>query len=173
MAEFFAPILGIFEYIDTLEPSLEMRGSFYVHPWVTVAHGMGMVLFAGTILMMDLRLLGIGNMATPFSQVQRRLFPWQIAGMTITTISGLALVFANPMNYATNILFWTKMLAMVVAALNALAFHFVTQYSLADWDAGATPPFAAKLAGGLSVVLWVNVIVAGRMMPYPLRWFGD
>jgi hypothetical protein len=170
MAELFAPIVDFFKYIDTLESSLELRGSSYVHPWITVCHVMGMGLFAGTILMMDLRLLGVGNMRTPFSQVQRRLFPWQIAGIAITTMTGLALVFANPMNYATNIIFWTKMLAMVVAALNALAFHFVTEYSLADWDAGKTPPFGAKLAGGLSVALWVNVIVAGRLMPYALTW---
>jgi hypothetical protein len=170
MADFFAPVRDLFAYIDTLESSVELRGSSYVHPWITVFHVLGMGLFAGTILMMDLRLLGLGNMRTPFSQVQRRLFPWQIFGMAISTITGLLLVFANPMNYATNVIFWTKMLAMVVAALNALAFHFITEYSLAEWDAGQTPPFAAKLAGGLSIALWVNVVVAGRLIPYALTW---
>ena len=170
MADLVAPLRDFFAYIDTLESSLDLRGSSYVHPWITVFHVMGMGLFGGTILMMDLRLLGVGNMRTPFSQVQRRLFPWQIFGMAIITVTGLLLVFANPMNYATNVVFWTKMLGMVVAALNALAFHFVTEYSIADWDAGKTPPFGAKLAGALSILLWVNVIVAGRLMPYALTW---
>ena len=44
-------------------------------PYLTVAHVLSMCLFAGLIVMMDLRLLGIGNMSTPFSEVQKRLFP--------------------------------------------------------------------------------------------------
>src|SRR5918993_86530 len=166
MADYFTPLRDLFVSVSEMESSIEMRGSFYVHPWVTVTHVVGMCVFAGTILMMDLRLFGIGNMRTPFSQVQRRLFPWQIGGMAVSALTGVALVFANPMNYFANIIFWTKMLAMVVAALNALAFHFITEFSLADWDAGGQPPLGAKLAGGVSILLWVNVIVAGRLIPY-------
>jgi hypothetical protein len=142
-------------------------------PWVFVLHVVSLGLFAGTILMMDLRLLGVGYMQTPFSQVQRRLFPWQIAGMTFSAVTGLALVYGNPMNYVTNIIFWVKMLAMGLAGLNALAFHFITEYTLIDWDRGETPPFGAKLAGGLSIILWANVIVSGRLIPYALTWFRE
>ena len=101
--------------------------------------------------------------------MQRRLFPWQIAGIAFATITGVTLVYGNPMNYFANIIFWTKMLTMALAGLNALAFHFITEYTLIDWDAKVTPPFGAKLAGGLSIVMWANVIVAGRLIPY--NWF--
>jgi hypothetical protein len=90
--------------------------------------------------------------------------------MVLSSITGLMLVFGNPMNYFANIIFWTKMFAMGIAGLNALAFHFITEYSLIDWDAGVTPPFGAKLAGALSLVLWANVILAGRLIPY--NWFA-
>ena len=162
---------SLFETINTMESSIALRESQYVFPWLVVSHVLSMCLFAGTILMMDLRLLGVGNMQTPFSQVQRRLFPWQLAGMVLSSITGLTLVFGNPMNYFANIIFWTKMFAMGIAGLNALAFHFITEYSLIDWDAGVTPPFAAKLAGGLSVVLWAIVVLAGRLIPY--NWFQN
>jgi hypothetical protein len=132
-----------------------------------------MMMFAGTILMMDLRLLGVGYMQTPFSQVQRRLFPWQMAAMLFSAMTGLALVYGNPPNYVTNIIFWVKMLAMALAGLNALAFHYITEYTLVDWDAGRTPPTGAKLAGALSIVLWCNVIVSGRLIPYALTWFRN
>src|SRR5262245_44191045 len=130
-------------------------------PWVFVSHVISMCMFAGTILMMDLRLLGVGHMQTPFSQVQRRLFPWQMGAMLVSSATGLALVWGNPLNYVTNIIFWLKMLAMLVAGLNALA----------DWDSGKTPPSAARLAGWLSIILWVNVVVSGRLIPYALTWF--
>ena len=171
MAEYFAPLKALFMYVAEFPSSVALRESQYVMPWFFVSHVVSMCLFAGTILMMDLRLLGIGNMQTPFSQVQRRLFPWQMAGMTFSAITGLVLVYGNPMNYFANIIFWTKMIAMALAGLNALAFHFITEYTLVDWDAGATPPTGAKLAGGLSILLWANVILAGRLIPY--NWFQN
>jgi hypothetical protein len=171
MADYVAPLRHLFEYVSELPTSIALRESQYLMPWVFVAHVISMCMFAGTILMMDLRLLGVGNMQTPFSQVQRRLFPWQMFAMVVSSATGLALVWGNPLNYVTNIIFWVKMLAMGIAGLNALAFHFITEYTLVDWDAGQTPPFGAKLAGALSKIHWVNVVVAGRLMPYALTWF--
>jgi len=173
MGELFMPLRDLAMWVSEVEYSIALRESQYVMPWVFVLHVVSLAMFAGTILMMDLRLLGVGHMQTPFSQVQRRLFPWQMAGMMFAAISGLALVFGNPMNYVTNIIFWVKMLAIVLAGLNALAFHFITEYSLVDWDTGARPPFGAKLAGAISIVLWANVIVSGRLIPYALTWFRE
>jgi len=171
MADFFAPLRSLFEYVAEFPSSIALRESQYVMPWVFVLHVISMCMFAGTILMMDLRLLGVGYMQTPFSQVQRRLFPWQMAAMFLSSATGLALVWGNPMNYVTNIIFWMKMMTMVIAGVNALAFHFITEYALVNWDTGPRPPFGAKLAGGLSIALWANVIVSGRLIPYALTWF--
>ena len=171
LGDYFAPLLTLANYVSELPTSVNLRESQYVMPWVFVLHVISMCMFAGTILMMDLRLLGVGYMQTPFSQVQRRLFPWQMVAMFISSATGLALVWGNPLNYVTNIIFWLKMLAMVIAAINALAFHFITEYTVVDWDAGRTPPSGAKLAGWLSIILWVNVVLAGRLMPYALTWF--
>ena len=171
LADYFAPLHSLFEWVAEFDSSIALRESQYMMPWVFVLHVVSMCMFAGTILMMDLRLLGVGHMQTPFSQVQRRLFPWQMAAMLFSTVTGLALVYGNPMNYVTNIIFWVKMVAMGIAGLNALAFHYITEYTLVDWDAGETPPFGAKLAGGISIILWANVIVAGRLIPYSLTWF--
>ncbi|HVG71536.1 MAG TPA: DUF6644 family protein [Vicinamibacterales bacterium] len=173
MAEWFAPLRGLFEYVAEFPSSIALRESLYVMPWIFVFHVISMCMFAGTILMMDLRLLGVGYMKTPFSQVQRKLFPWQMAAMLFSTATGLALVWGNPLNYVTNIIFWVKMLAMGIAGVNALAFHFITEYTLIDWDAGQTPPVGAKLAGAISIVLWGNVVIAGRLMPYALTWFRE
>ena len=171
LGDYFAPLQNLANYVSELPTSVQLRESQFVMPCVFVAHVISMCMFAGTILMMDLRLLGVGHMQTPFSQVQRRLFPWQMFAMVFSSVTGLALVWGNPLNYVTNIIFWVKTLAMLIAGLNALAFHFITEYTLVDWDAGRTPPPAAKLAGWLSIFLWANVIVSGRLIPYALTWF--
>ena len=169
MDSLIASLRTLFETVGEFESSIAFRESLYVGPWTTVAHIISMCLFAGTIVMMDLRLLGIGNMQTSFSQLQRRLFPWQMAGMMLAAATGLLIVYGNPMNFFANVIFWTKMITMAIAALNALAFHYITYNSVADWDAGVTPPLGAKLAGLLGILLWANVIVAGRLIPY--NWF--
>jgi hypothetical protein len=120
--------------------------------------------------MMDLRLLGIGNMQTPFSQLQKRLFPWQMLGMALSTVTGLVLVYGDPVRFYTNIFFWMKMSLMVIAGVNALAFHYIEYFNVDNWD-NRVPPYGAKLAGALGLGLWAFVIVSGRLIPY--NWFQN
>ena len=168
MAEFMMPVRSVFEYVSNLQQSIDLRESQYVWSLFEVAHVVSMCLFAGLIIMMDLRLVGIGNMQTPFSTLQKRLFPWQMLGMALSAITGLILVFGDPMRFYANIFFWMKMSLMAIAALNAMAFHYITYFDVNTWD-NKVPPYGAKLAGALGLGLWAFVIVSGRLIPY--NWF--
>lgn len=169
MIELLMPLRGLFEWVSEFPTSIALRESQYMWPWVIVIHVVSMGFFAGLVLMMDLRLLGVGNMRTPFSEVQRRLFPWQMAAMAMSAITGTTLLYADPMRFYVNIFFWMKMLMMLLTAINALAFHYITYNSVTAWDSTATTPLGARLSGLVSVVLWALVIVSGRLIPY--NWF--
>lgn len=169
MAEFLMPLRSLVEALAEFPTSVAIRESLYFSPYLTVAHVVSMAGFAGLIVMMDLRLLGVGNMRTPFSEVQRRLFPWQMLAMGCSAITGLTLAYSDPLRFYVNIFFWVKMLVMGLAGINALAFHFITYNSVVRWDTAATTPFGARLSGALSVAMWVVVIVSGRLIPY--NWF--
>jgi hypothetical protein len=67
-----------------------------------------------------------------------------------------------------NVFFRLKMLALLLAAANALALHFVSGRRKASWDAAPRPPPSARVAGLASILLWTAVIVAGRMMSYTM-----
>jgi len=123
-----------------------------------------MCAFAGLVLMMDLRLLGIGNLRTPFSQLHRTLFPWQMVFMAGSAITGLLLVFTEPLRFYSNFLFWIKVVLMAMASLNALAFHRGTHLAVEKWDVDPKLPFGAKLAGAVGLTLWVAVVVSGRLI---------
>jgi len=170
MSELLMPIRAVFEAVANSENSIALRESQYVWSLFEVAHVVCMCLFAGLIIMMDLRLLGIGNMQTPFSQLQKRLFPWQMLGMALSAITGLVLVYGDPMRFYSNIFFWMKMSLMVIAAVNALAFHYIAYFDVDNWD-NKVPPFGAKLSGVLGLGLWAFVIVSGRLIPY--NWFQN
>jgi hypothetical protein len=159
-----------FEWVDAFPTSIAFRESNYVYPATLTAHILGMSVLVGLVIMMDLRLLGVGNMRTPLTQVQKRLFPWQMLGMGISFITGMLLFYGQPMRFYGNLYFWIKAVMMVLAGLNALAFHLITYSSVGAWDSEAVTPFGAKLAGAISLVLWAGVVLSGRLIAY--NWFG-
>jgi len=142
-----------------------MRESLYAFPVLLTLHLISLVMFAGLVVMMDLRLLGVAYRGTPFSEVQAKLFPWQMVGMVVTTVAGLLLFYSQPMRYFGRVLYWIKIALMVLAGVIALLFHLTTYRSVAKWDTSG-PPLGAKVAGGVSLALWAGVVVFGRLTAY-------
>lgn len=159
-------IRDLFLWIDTLESSIAIRESDYGYAILLTIHVLTIVMFAGLILMMDLRLIGWGNTKTPVSQIQGRLFPWQMFSMSASAVTGLLLVYAQPLRYYPKIFFWAKMLLMAFAGINALVFHYTTYKSVAAWDTKPVPPPDARRAGFIGLVLWAAVLVLGRLTAY-------
>jgi len=155
----------LFEWVDAFPSSIAMRESLYAFPVLLTLHLISLVMFAGLVVMMDLRLLGVAYRGTPFSEVQAKLFPWQMVGMVVTSIAGLLLFYSQPMRYFGKVLYWIKMALIVLAGVNALLFHFTTYRSIAKWDT-AGPPLGAKVAGGLSLAMWAGIVASGRLTAY-------
>ena len=114
-------------------------------------HVLSLCLFLGLVLMMDLRLLGLAHRETPITQIQKRLFPWQLVGAIVMSISGLVLFYAQPVLYWGKGFYWIKMLVvMPLAMLNLLVFHFTTYRSVAGVGHRAEP--AARRQAGRRAV---------------------
>jgi hypothetical protein len=162
-------IKSVFQAIEALPSSTAFRESLNGYPFTLTAHVVSMCLFAGLIIMMDLRLAGFGFQKTPFSELQKRLFPWQMLGLVVSSVSGFVLFYGQPMRYYGKALFWVKMSMMVLAGVNALYFHLTTYRSVAKWDRDPMLPYAGRVAGMLSLALWAGVIIFGRLTAY--NWF--
>jgi hypothetical protein len=158
-----------FEWVDAFATSIALRESTYGYAILLTSHVVSMCLFLGLILMMDLRLAGFGNLRTPVSEIQKRLFPWQMVGLVVTSLSGLLLFYSQPMRYYGKAFFWSKLVLMALAGVNALAFHMTTYRSVGRWNTDRVTPFGARLAGVLSLVLWAGVVALGRLTAY--NWF--
>jgi hypothetical protein len=170
LGELLLPLQRVFEWVDALPSSIAIRESENLYSWILISHVVAMCTFAGLVLMMDLRLLGIGHMRTPFSRVYRALLPWQTALMGLSAVTGLLLVYGDPLRFYSSFLFWIKIVLMAIAGLNAWAFHRGTYLTVDTWERDPTPPLAARLAGGVGLSLWVAVVVAGRLIAY--NWFA-
>jgi len=162
-------IRSLFEWLEALPTSTALRESLNGFPIILTSHVVGMCLFLGLIIMMDLRLAGIGLRQTPFSEVQRRLFPWQVFGLVVTSVTGFLLFYSQPMRYYGKLLFWIKLALMALAGVNALYFHMTTYRSVNRWDRDVVLPFGDKFAGVMSLILWAGVVIFGRLTAY--NWF--
>jgi hypothetical protein len=157
---------ALFEWLEALPTATALRESDYGYPYLLAGHVVGLLFFAGLILMMDLRLAGRAHVGTRVSQIQKRLFPWQMLSLALAVITGGLLFYSQPLRYWGKVYFWVKFVAMGLAGVNALAFHLTTYRSVARWDSDAVPPFRARLAGLFSIVLWAAVVVFGRLTAY-------
>lgn len=163
-------LLSVFEWLAQTRASVAMTESIWAFPIVESIHVLSLCLFLGMTTILDLRLLSLVMRDLPVSEVATRILPWTTAGFVLMIVSG-GLTFLNaPVRYYENIFFRIKIAALLLAGLNVWLFHAGIWRKVAAWDGDAVAPFRARLAGGLSLVLWACIVVAGRMIAY--NWFN-
>jgi len=158
----------ILEWLQGTTVGSTIQESAYGFPIVVSVHLLGLALSVGTLLWVDLRLIGVALTRSRISDVYRSLAPWFLFGFAMTLTSGAMLFTAYATAAYGNTYFRIKMSALVLAGVNALFFHAVTQRAQPGWDDAPRPPAAARVAGFTSLALWAVVILAGRMMSYTL-----
>ncbi len=154
------------QWLAGTEGSIALRESLYAYPLVESAHVLGIMLFVGTIAMVDLRLLGRAFDSTPVSEMTAKILPWTVAGFIVMAITGLLLFYAIPVRTFHSVWFRAKVLLMVVAFVNVWIFHYRVQRDRERWDTMTVPPAGARICAAVSLGAWSLVIVAGRMIAY-------
>lgn len=145
-----------------------LRESIYMFPIVETTHVLSLGLSVGTILYFDLRLLGVMLRGTPVSRVFHQVRPWMGVGFANMFITGSLLFSAHAVDCYESTYFRIKVVLLLLAGVNVLSFHLTIDRRHAEWDTDPVPPWRARLAGGLSVMLWLGVIAAGRFTAYNL-----
>jgi hypothetical protein len=143
-----------------------MRTNLMAMPWVNALHVLSITVVFGTILVVDLRLLGLTDRGRAVTRVSDEMLRLTWVAFVGAVLTGALFFAANATTYWFNNAFRFKMLAIVLAGINMLVFQFVTYRHVAAWDRQGTPPNAARLAGALSILLWTTVIVLGRVIGF-------
>lgn len=144
-------------------PAVEaLRNSTYVYPLVNAFHVVGIALLFGGIVALDLRLAGWGRDAGPVDTLARLLLPVAIFGLALAAGTGLLLFATDARAYAESWLFRAKLMLIAAALLNALALRRI------DWRSETRGTKRIAWAGIASLLLWLGVIVVGRLIGYDL-----
>jgi hypothetical protein len=159
-------ILGLCQWLQDTKIGTSIRESIWVFPIIESTHVLALSLSVGLLLVSDLRLLGYIMQRRPVSEIHEQIKPWMLAGFAIMIVSGSFLFWCQAVKAYNSVFFKTKIVLLVVAALNALAFERGIYRKVSQWDNALVPPRQARFAAWASLILWAAVITCGRSMAY-------
>jgi hypothetical protein len=137
-------------------------------PLAECLHVLSITTVFGSILMMDLRLVGLASRDSAVTKLSREVLPYTWIAFACAVITGSVMFISRATTYWNNTQFQLKFLFMALAAVNMLAFHFGAFRRVAEWDDALPPPPAARTAGVLSISLWIAVVFFGRWIGFTM-----
>lgn len=153
------PFCEVFEWFEHSPVGDFMRGSRVIFPIFEILHLIGLALFVGPLLLTNLGLLGWAMRRQPIDEVAAALTPWIWSGFALLMFTGPVMFTAQAAKWHDNILFWVKMLLLMVAIVFQLSVHrriVSAQPALSD--------VTAKRIGALSLLLWISIAFSAKMM---------
>jgi len=163
------PGMSVFEWCQLIQDSpfsTAIRESRIVFPIIEGTHVLTLALSVGMVMWFDLRLLGISMRRHTVSETFGYVKPWMFSGFIIMFTSGGLLFWSQPLRCYVSGYFLAKLILLVLAGVNVMVYHFTIDRSREQWDKSPIPPLQARLAGLVSLLLWMGVIAVGRIMAY-------
>jgi hypothetical protein len=161
-------IADILQGIEDSGIATAVRESAMLFPLLESIHVIAIAFVFGTVVFVDLRLLGLASRNVSVTRMSNDLLPWTWGAFVLAAITGLLLLSSTAIRYYENTPLRFKFLFMAMAGINMLIFHFITYKGVKRWDNDEVPPAAARTAGGLSVLLWLLVIFFGRWIGFTI-----
>ncbi len=156
-------------YDSPVGTAIRENGTLF--PWIESVHVLAITLVVGSIFIVDLRLLGIASKGRAVSRLTGEVLPFTWVVFVLAAITGGLLFSSNAVKYAHNIFLLAKMSLLIVAFLNMMVFHVITSRGIEHWDESPHPPVRARLAGGISMALWIAIVVCGRWIGFTMTAF--
>lgn len=159
--------------IDSLLKSVEVsalaariRDSLLLFPLIESTHVFGLALVFGTIVVIDLRLLGIASIRRRFRRLASDILKWTWAAFALTALTGSLMFTTNARVYYHNVFFRTKMLLLLLTGINMLIFELTAGRVIHRWDKSPSAPPVGKAVAAVSLVMWISIICMGRMIGF-------
>lgn len=156
--------VGLLEAVERSPVGEAMRSSLWLFPAVETLHILGFALLIGSIAAYDLRLL-MARPLLPADHLGRLLLPVAVTGFLIAAPAGLLLFTSEATAFAENPMFLAKMALLAAGLVNIVVFHNGIGRRMESW-ADLRPPPAARVAGAVSLVAWIGVVICGRLIAY-------
>ncbi|HMA49828.1 MAG TPA: DUF6644 family protein [Magnetospirillaceae bacterium] len=152
----------LIDLIQNSDLAVLIREDDYLFPIIESIHVLAILLVFGSIMVVDLRLMGLASAQRPVTRLTASILPLTWVAFVFAISAGGLMFISKADKYWSNGFFETKMVLIAGAGLNMAIFHLVTGRDQAAWDLQSKPPLAARLAGGTSLLLWISIVACGR-----------
>ena len=156
-------LLDVCRWIQNSSLLVAMRSSPWLFPIVATIHLFGLAIIGGSVLVVDLRLLGLGLRRQPVSQIARDAEPWLLRGLLVSILTGVLLFMCFATKYYYLTFFWIKMASLLLVLL----FTFSVRRRVTMSDETRSGPLWARLVAVVSLSLWTSVAIGGRLIGFP------
>lgn len=153
-------LLPFFQWAEATTPGRMVRESLWLFPVLEAIHLVGLALLGGALLVVDLRLLGVGLEGSTIEKIDRHARPWLILAVTILLSTGVLLFLSEAIKCYYNASFWVKITTLPAA----LAFTFVVRGRFAR-RALYTSAYSQWI-GSADLLLWLIVAAGGRWIGF-------
>jgi len=155
-------LLPFFQWCYDTSLGETIRNSTWLVPVIETFHLFGLGLTAGAVLVVNLRLLGVGLSRSPVAQLAAAAQPWLIGGIILMFASGIPLFFAESIKCLYNYAFWVKMISLFLV----LIFTFTIQRRVTESGITSERPQVGRLTALVSLALWFGVAGGGRWIGF-------
>jgi uncharacterized protein DUF6644 len=155
-------LMSWLEWCSNTRVIVVIRDSSYGMPAVQSVHLVGLTVLLAVILVLNLRLAGVGMMDWSLPAVERQLRPWAWGAAMFVLASGMVMFLGNPAKYLANVAFLVKMASLALAML----CQFGLFRTLFRSEPGVRPRSLNIVVAGLSLTLWFAVGWAGRAIAF-------
>jgi hypothetical protein len=151
--------------IEALPLARMMRESLWAYPIVETVHIVGFVILVGSVVMFDLRVLGLSK-GISVRALSRHLLPWSLAALLLIVPTGFLMFMTHAGDFLVNRTFQLKMALLMAAGINAVIFRTGPYQTVEHWDVGTRAPVPAQLSVAASIAIWIAIIGCGRFLAY-------
>jgi uncharacterized membrane protein len=152
-------LYSVFEALEAGAIGATVKESLWLFPAIEAVHLLALAFLGGALLMLDLRLLGVGLNRQTTTSVERGARPWLIVSVALMIVSGVLIGLSEALKLYDKPAFWVKMATLAVA----LVFTFAVKLPLARREVTGA---AAKALAVVSLGLWLTVALAGRWIGF-------
>ena len=135
-------------------------------PIVQTVHILSVAAIMGSIVLIDLRVLGLALPSQSTTELVRRLMPWTWWALPVLAVSGLVFVCSQPTRYLSNPVFGLKFAMLVPAIILAVVFQRGNTRDAGFWEQSRGRSASARTIAAFSLLLWIGVAMAGRWIAY-------
>ncbi|HEY0747893.1 MAG TPA: DUF6644 family protein [Steroidobacteraceae bacterium] len=153
---------GFCQWLEAQGFSVAIAQSTYLFPVLETIHVFAIALVVGSIAILDLRLIGVSLKGSAVTKLANAILPWSWFSFALAALAGSLMFASRATLYFSNIPFRWKITFVLLAGLNMMVFHLTVFRRVQDWDSKLPPPHAARIAGLLSLTVWISVVFFGR-----------